>query len=220
MKALWWPLFDVGAPVAAYYLLTGLGAGVPLALLVSAVLPAFSVAYRWLRHRRFDRLALFTLVMVALGAGAALLTGDVRLVFARDAVFTAAAGVWFLATVRGDHPASLMFSRAVLQPATGRGVSWDDLWARSARFRHIWRVCTAIQGVGLLLDAAARLVVAYTVPVDVVPAATTALYAVYLPLLLVVTNVYQFRAGLFRLLRTGLPGEGSSTGAAPGTLVR
>jgi hypothetical protein len=199
-----WSIFDVGAPVVAYYALHAAGVSTVNALLAAALLPAASVGYRWLRHHRLDRLALFTLVMAAAGAATALLTGSVRLVFAKDALFTAVTGVWFLATARGDHPASMMFSRPVLsRTATGPGVSWDDLWAHEPRFQRIWRVCTAIQGVGLLLDAVVRVVIAFTVPVDAVPALTTAQYAVYLPLLLVVTNVYQARAGLFRMLRKG-----------------
>jgi hypothetical protein len=200
-----WALFDAGAPVLAYYGLHAAGVSTPLALLAAAVLPAFSVGYRWSRHRRFDRLALFTLLMVVVGAATALITGSVRLVFAKDAVFTAATGVWFLVTVRGTHPAAMMLSKPFLRAATGPGVSWDELWEREPRFRHIWRVCTAIQGCGLLLDAVARAVIAATAPVAAVPALTTAQYAIYLPLLLVVTNAYQFRAGLFRLLRTGPP---------------
>jgi len=223
VSGLWWPLFDVGTPVAAYYALRAAGAGTALALLVAAVLPAFGVAYRWLRHHRLDRLALFTLVMVVLGAGAALLTGDVRLVFAKDALFTAAAGAWFLATARGDHPAAMTLSRPLLRPATARGVSWDALWAGSPRFRRLWRVSTVIQGGGLLLDAVARVAIAYLAPVAAVPALTTAQYAVYLPLLLLVTNVHQARAGLFRLLRaTPPPGDHDlrrASGRKEGALV-
>jgi hypothetical protein len=49
-------------------------------------------------------------------------------------------------------------------------VSWDELWARSARFRRIWRTCTVIWGTALLADAVARVLMAVTLPVGAPPA--------------------------------------------------
>ena len=50
-------------------------------------------------------------------------------------------------------------------------------------------------GVGTLLDAALRWVMAYTLPIDVVPAISIALYAVTTIVLFTGTNVYYVLAG-------------------------
>jgi hypothetical protein len=59
----------------------------------------------------------------------------------------------------------------------------------------MWRVASVAWGVGTLLDAALRVVLAYTLPVDVVPALTLALYVVTAVVLCVATNVYYVLSG-------------------------
>jgi hypothetical protein len=200
------PAFDFGAPMVAYYALLWSGVGTVTALVVAAAIPALSVAYVGVRHRRFDKAAGFTLAMVVVGILAAVITGSVRLVFAKAALFTFAAGVWFLVTARTRAPISLVLSRPLLKPVTAPGVSWDELWDKEPRFRRIWRVCTVIMGGALVLDAFVRAWIAYAMPVEAVPALTTAQYVVFTVLMLVITNIYQARAGLFPLLRFGPAG--------------
>jgi hypothetical protein len=56
--------------------------------------------------------------------------------------------------------------------------SWDTLWDRAANFRRGWRVSSVIWGVGLLVDAMLRVVFAYALPVDLVPALSAAQFPV------------------------------------------
>ena len=81
------------------------------------------------------------------------------------------------------------------------GASWDSLWEQVPRFRHIWRVATAIWGLALLIDAAIRVLMAYTLPIDLVPALGGALWPVTFIALQVVVNAYFQRAGFWRILR-------------------
>ena len=79
---------------------------------------------------------------------------------------------------------------------------------------------------GLLADAVIRMVMAYTLPVDVVPGLGAALYPVTFIVLQLITNVYYQLAGLNRLLgarwlAAAAPGAagtapGVAAGAAPG----
>lgn len=206
LRPLLGPAFDFGAPVVAYYLLRAAGVGTVVALVAAAALPALSVAVVAVRHRRFDRAGGFSLAMVVVGVLAALITGSVRLVFAKEALFTLAAGTWFLVSARTRSPASLALSRPLLRYVTSPGVSWDELWDKEPRFRRIWRVSSVVMGVGLVTDALVRAWIAYALPVEAVPAVTTAQYVVFTALMLAITNVYQGRAGLFRLLRLGPAG--------------
>jgi hypothetical protein len=52
-------------------------------------------------------------------------------------------------------------------------------------------------GIGLLVDAALRVLMAYKLPVDVVPALGSGLLIGTSLVLLVLVNIVQFRAGLF-----------------------
>lgn len=75
------------------------------------------------------------------------------------------------------------------------------LWEQLPRFRRIWYISTAMWGVAILIDAVLRVVMAYTLPVESVPALQTGMFIVTGILMQVVTNVYYVQAGLWRLIR-------------------
>jgi hypothetical protein len=74
---------------------------------------------------------------------------------------------------------------------------WDELWERLPRFRRIWRVGSVLWGVALLVDAALRVLMAYTLPINSVPALGTTLYLTTTVVLIVVTNLYYGFSGLY-----------------------
>jgi hypothetical protein len=78
--------------------------------------------------------------------------------------------------------------------------SWDSLWARSPEFGHGWRISSVIRGVGLLIDAALRVVLAYTLPADVVPALSAALIPLTVIILALIDQVNQRATGVRRLI--------------------
>lgn len=185
MKARVWSAVRIAisfvVPMLAYYALRAAGLDVYLALLITSVVPATLAGARLAVHRRTDGLATFMTVMMVLGAAVSLINGDERLLMARDGWVTAVAGFWFLGSAWSTRPLAYLFARPMLDgriPRHGRGESWDELWSRLPGFRRIWRVATVVWGIGTLVDAAARVIMAYTLPPDAVPALYTALYAV------------------------------------------
>lgn len=62
----------------------------------------------------------------------------------------------------------------------------------------MWSVATAMWGIGLILDAAARVLMAFTLPPDSVPGLGTVLYVATVVILNVVTNSYYVACGVFR----------------------
>ena len=81
--------------------------------------------------------------------------------------------------------------------------AWRRDWAANPAFRHVWRAMTAAWGAASLLDTAARVVLAYTLPVDLVPVAGTAL------LLMLIAVVQGSKAYAGRRL-TPPPGPGDA----------
>ena len=126
-------------------------------------------------------------------------------------MLTAAWGGWFFLSLHGPRPLTFRFSRPLLE---GRKVfdfrqrrwappseeSWDQVWQRSPRFRRIWTVTTVIWGVALLIDAAVRVAMAYTLPIDAIPGLSGALWIVTLLALQIITNIYFLRSGLWTVL--------------------
>lgn len=191
-------LFDMGAPIVMFYILTAAGLSSFSSLLLSAVLPGLSTVYQVLRSRHLDALAVFMMAITVITALASLLSGSPRFLLARDGWVTGISGLWLLATTRANPPVVFMFARPLLEGRIGpNGESWTLLWDRLPGFRRIWRMASVVWGVATILDAVVRFVMAYTLPVEAVPALNGVQYAILFVLLQVVTNVYYFRAGLY-----------------------
>jgi hypothetical protein len=188
-------------PLALYYALRALGLSVFIALLVGALVPVVGLVVSLARGRRPDAVWGFWSILAVIALGVSLIGGDVRFLLARDALVTGAVGTWFLVSAWTHRPLALVLSRPVLELLhrypTGR---WDHLWRDEPRFRTIWRRASVGFGIGTLLDAASRVVMAYTLPVDLVPALSTALYVATSAVLLLGVNLYYARAGLWLML--------------------
>ncbi len=193
--------FDIAAPTGLYYVLHSAGASNLVALSVAAVLPALAAGYKLAVKRRIDPVALVVLATIVVSIAASLIAHNTRFLLARDGLITALWGLWFLATLRSRRPAAYVFARPLMEGRKLLGTrSWDALWETEAVFRRIWRTSTVIWGAALLADAVVRVVMAYALPVDVVPALGGALWPVTFLLIQVVTNIYYHRAGLYRIL--------------------
>jgi intracellular septation protein A len=188
------------APIVLYYGLRAAGVGIYPALIIGAVAPLLSAVVKIVRREPVEGLSLFMLTMLLLSSLVSLLNGSPRFLPAKDGRLTAVSGVWMLCSVRSRRPLTFLFARPLLE---GRWVftaeSWDSLWERLPRFRHIWRVAT--WGIALLTDAIIRVVMAYTLPIDLVPGLNGALWPVTFVLLQVVDIVYFHRAGFYRMPR-------------------
>lgn len=191
---------DVVVPLALFYGLRGAGVGIYLTLVMAALFPAALATYRLIRKRQLDGLAIFMITTLLLNTAASVISGSPRLLLAREAWLTGITGIWFLVSSWTNRPMAYLYTRPLLE-GRGRigpvGVSWDTLWREIPRFRRIWRVSTVLWGLGLLADCAIRIIMAYTLPLDVVPGLNTALYGATTLALIVITNVYYIASGLY-----------------------
>src|SRR6478735_1769220 len=202
---------DLLLPIVVFYGLRSIGVAAMPALLGSALPPLVSVAVTVVRGRRLDALGCAVAAGVLVGALLSLTSGDPRALLMRDAWLTAAWAVAFLIGLRWGRPLTFTLARPLLEGRriwdprsaglqTPRPESWDELYASEPRFRRIWRVTAAIWAAAFAVDAGLRAVMAAALPVDVVPAASAALWPVTVILLQVVTNVYLAVAGFWRIL--------------------
>jgi intracellular septation protein A len=163
-----WSMFlglfwDVGLSLVAYYGLRALGASPYVALLGGTVTAGLRIGYVWWRTRRFDAFAAFMLVEFGVGLVFSLLTGDARFLVAKESFSTAIAGLIFLASCGFGRP--MIWHAAVrFQPAAR--AEMEHKWHAVPEFRRTFRVLTLGWGAGMLAEAVARVVVAYTLPVD------------------------------------------------------
>jgi hypothetical protein len=183
-------------PTVLYYVLRAAGVPVYGSLLVSTVVSAAPGLVTLVRERRFDGLSGYFTAMMLGALVISLIPGATRFLLAKEAVLTGVTGVWFIASVRAERPLVYLFTRPVLQGRLRWPGDWDDVWERAPRFRRMWRVSSVIWGVGLIVDAAVRVLMAWTLPPDKVPGLATALYGVMLVVLNLLTHTYYTVCGV------------------------
>ena len=196
-----WPVVRTAGGLVAstglFYGLRAAGVGVRLALVVGAVVALAGPLVDWARGRRPSGLGAFFTVLLVLAVLVSLVPGSPRFLLAKEAVLTGAAGVWFLASTRAERPLAYQFSRPVAEGRLGWPGGWEQLWAASPVWRRVWRVSSTMWGIGTLADAGLRVLLAYRLPPDRVPALNLVLFGVTLLVLNVVTNAWYVTQGVF-----------------------
>lgn len=207
-------LIDMVAPIVIYYGVRAAGGSIWLALIAGGVVPVVSVVAGMLTRHRANAMGLLVLAALAASAALSLMTGSPRALLARDGLLTGAWAAYMYLSLLARRPATFIISRPLLEgrrifDQTSRrwvrptGQSWDELWVSVPAFRRIWRWCTVIWGSAILADAVIRLIMAYALPLNVVPVLNGALWPVTFVVLQVVTNVYFIQSGFWRILRDG-----------------
>ncbi len=196
---------EVVLPIALYYVLRAEGTSVYLALLLGAAVPAAISVATLVRARTVDQVGAFMLTTMLLGVAVSLIVGSPRFLLAKEAWITAAVGGWFLISTTRRRPLAFVFARAMLEGRRFSAESWDALWDRSPSFRRTFRTSSLIWGVGMIGDAAARIAMAYTLPVDLVPALSAGLSALTIVVLALVDQVNYRRTGFHQVLAGRAP---------------
>jgi hypothetical protein len=155
-------VFDIGGPLAVYWLLRSAGLSPVRALVLSGVFPALGVAVTYARDRRLDAIGGLVLVGIAVGTVLGLATGSTRLVLVEGSVPTAVFGFLCLGSLWSRRPLIFRFALEFMGADTPKGRDFDGRW-QYAGFRHAFRVITVAWGAGYLAEAAARIVIAETV---------------------------------------------------------
>jgi hypothetical protein len=153
-------IFDVAAPLAAYFVLRSAGLSSVTALLLCGVFPAASVAIGVIQHRRLDVAGVLVLAGILLGTVLGLVSGNPRLLLVEGSVPTAVFGVACLGSLRTRRPLMFRLALEFTGPDTAKGREMTTLW-QYEEFRRIFRVITAVWGVGFFLEAALRVVIVY-----------------------------------------------------------
>ncbi|MEU0304592.1 VC0807 family protein [Streptomyces sp. NPDC006175] len=193
---------DVALPLLLFYGLRLMGVNQWLALVLSSALPLVRLVYRAIKDRRVERPTLFSLSIMLSATLVSLLTGDPRLVLARESYLTALVGLWMLSTLLASRPFIYQATMPLLPEATA--AAWRKDWDDVPEFRRAMRVLTVAWGTAFMIDAVARVVMAYTLPVDSVPLLGAGLLTVLLIVIVQFSKAYAKRLSA----RLGRPAEG------------
>ncbi|MEC3981344.1 VC0807 family protein [Amycolatopsis sp. H20-H5] len=161
-------IVDVGVPVGTYYLLSkGFGLSTTASLGWGSVLPMARVVWGLAKQRRVNSFSALILASNVVALLLGLLVGDPRLMLAKDSGVSGLIAITVLATAFFGRP----MMTAGLKPWVTKGnaaksAAWDRLAANSAAFRRHERLFSVIWGVSLLTECVARVIGAYTLPID------------------------------------------------------
>ncbi|MFE1881933.1 VC0807 family protein [Streptomyces diastatochromogenes] len=165
-------LVDVAVPLGSYYLFKdGFGMSTFAALAWSSVVPAVRTVWGLVKERKANGLAGLILVVNVVSLLLSFVSGDPRLMLAKDGGVSSTVAIGILVSVRLGKP----MMTAGMKPFLVKGdaakeAAWERLMsgaaAESAAFLRKERAFSVVWGVALLAECVARVVGAYTVPVD------------------------------------------------------
>jgi hypothetical protein len=153
-------VFDVAGPLAAYYLLRSAGQTAVTALLLSGIFPALGVTISALRSRRLDVFGALVLAGICVGTAVGLVTHSARLMLLEGSVPTAIFGAACLGSLITGKPLMFTFARELAGPESARGREMASLW-RHEGYRQVFRVVTAVWGIGFFVEASLRVVIVF-----------------------------------------------------------
>lgn len=161
-------IVDVAVPVGSYYLLrNGFGMSTMAALGWSSVVPAVRTVWSVVKERKVNALAGLILFVNVVGLALSLVAGDPRLMLAKDSGVSSAIGIGVLVSVRLGRPMMTQGMKPFLVKGdAARAAAWDRLAAGSEPFRKAERTFSLVWGTVLLGECVARVVGAYTLPID------------------------------------------------------
>jgi hypothetical protein len=191
---------NVLAPLLAYAVLTLAGLGTVAALVGSAALSALVVAVRALRTGTVPMLGVLVCVQFLLGVVIAGVTGDARLVLAKEALGTLVSATIAAGSLLGGTPMLARIHRDFVDDRA----AFDRLRRDDEAFRRDHVRVTAIWAVGLFASAAAVVLASLLPPL---PVAVVLSHVVTVPVYL---GLITWTVRRFRRRAPGLHGTDSA----------
>lgn len=188
---------NVALPLLAYAVLAAAGLDTVAALLGSAAASALVVGVRWVRDRRVPMLGALVGVQFLVGIAVAGLTGDARLMLAKEALGSAVSAT----VAAGSLPVGTPMRARIHRGFAPDPQEFDRSWAGDRAFRIDHVRVTAVWACGLAV-AAGTVVLASYLPL---PTAVVASHVVSVPVYLVLIA--------WTVRRWAPPGRGTPGGA-------
>ncbi|WP_069166674.1 VC0807 family protein [Nocardia altamirensis] len=157
---------DVAIPVGAYFGMHALGYSDFAGLLAGTVLSGALLLVETIRSRRLEALPAIILAVFVFGLAASFISGDPRMLIAKDSAGTALIGSAFLISILVGKPLTYLAARKMATaggPARLAGL--EDAYRTEATTRRTFRVLAMMWGGGLIAEAVVRVVLAYQLPI-------------------------------------------------------
>ena len=160
-------LVSVVLPLIAVQLLLRRDVAPVPALAIAAIFPFAEAVLGLVRARRADPIALLSLIVIVVGIATSGLTGNPAFAVAKESLFTTVFGLVFLGSLFTSRPLIFQLGKQYSGGTDPAALAaWDARWEHPL-FRRVVRLMTAVWGSALLIEAALRIVAAFTLPVAI-----------------------------------------------------
>ncbi|MFJ9781813.1 VC0807 family protein [Amycolatopsis sp. NPDC101161] len=188
-------VIEIAVPIGVYYGLHALGVSVFLSLALSGVVPLARTLQQLAKHRTLNGLALVVLVTNVVGMLLTFVSGDARMMIAKDSIGSGITGLVILVSAFTAAPIMTKAMRPFLTRGKAENeAAWERL-SGTARFDSILRHTSVIWGIGFVLESAARVVGAFTLPVETMVWLSTVIFVSAFALMMVAGGKVAEQAG-------------------------
>lgn len=212
-------VFGAALPIGVYFLVRQHVSSDAAGLIIAGSVSVAWIVIQFIRQRKVDFVGVIVLVGFAVGVvSSTLLGGNSYVLKVRDAVFTALFGVACIVTLfTHERPALFYVSRYLSAGNDPVKVSAFDRLHDVPIGRRTFRVLSVVWGIGLVVEASARLTLADLLPTGTFLAVSPFITASVIGGLFAFTAMYSKRAQLAAAAAFALeqPGDAAPGGAPP-----
>ncbi|KDN23872.1 VC0807 family protein [Amycolatopsis rifamycinica] len=186
---------EIAVPLGVYYGLHSLGASDFTALALAGVFPLARTLHQFAKDRTLNGLALVVLVTNVVGMLLTFVSGDARMMIAKDSLGSGVTGLVILVSACTAAPIMTKTMRPFLTRGKAENeAAWERL-SGTPEFDSILRRCSVIWGIGFALESAVRIVGAFTLPVSTMVWLSTVIFAGAFAVIMVVSGKVAEKAG-------------------------
>ncbi|MBV8275541.1 MAG: hypothetical protein JO170_09835 [Verrucomicrobia bacterium] len=156
-------LVNLGGPFLVYQLAAG-HMSETAALMLSSAPPILWSTGQLIWSRKLDVLSLLVIAGIALSLVATLLGGSPRLLLVRESFITGIFGLIFLGSLLCPKPLVFYLAKSTVAKNWMSDEVFSSRWSIPS-FRFIFYLMTTVWGVGLLLEATLKIILAFTMPI-------------------------------------------------------
>jgi hypothetical protein len=151
-------------PLIVIQVLLHLGVTPLIALAAAAMFPLAETIYEAVSVKRVGLIAIVSLVGLVAGFGLSFATGNAIFALLKDSLLTGVFGLLFLGSLLTSRPLIYRLNLDLAGTNPAALAAAEALWERPAA-RRSFQLITVVWGLGLVLDATARVVAVLTLPI-------------------------------------------------------
>jgi hypothetical protein len=201
-------IWDVAAPIVTFNALTAAGVPTLYALVAGGVFPLGSIVRGWRKTGQIEPLGIIVVTFLAIGTAASLISGSVFFALVKDSMLTATFGLLCLGSLAFGRPLTFVLIRQMVAGHdAAENIRWNALYDDVPMFRRAQRLIAVVWGIAYIVEAGARVALAFVVaPAVVVNVSPFIAFGVSIALALW-TRAVMLATRARRLAEASLPGS-------------